>query len=747
MNLPWQQWDENGETVIDTLDDSHANVFKCTPDGKLIWARELVAGGGHCFAWSPSETNPNIQAIFNLKNYRDGRPLTTYSFQIDPQEGAIIDSFSIPGWFIRGQTARVKESNIYGYTYEPETGIAYLLYSDGTVSDPIRMIRYGRPPGGNPGIFPNLDGDPLISISIGDKILYYGIDARLRASIIARKMICAYEMDCDDEENTWYQYKRENINYFNILEPNPNRFWWFRRHRWELITLLVVPIVLIAVVLLIKYLEARRRAFKILVQAKQELEIKVQERTQQLADSNDELESTNTHLKQLVEQLDRHRHHLETIFHHTVDGMALVNKQNQLIRSNEPFHLLFGLESPIEAGTEITTLTGTAGVFLKRVVAAQGQQAAPLRDLDLPIADDDTKKKERVFRVNTIRMNGAQGLEAQTLIMVRDVTTQFQLNDAIPERATYRNIIGASKTMQTVYRALEKARESLMPILVTGESGTGKELIADAIHHESSRRDGPFIKVNCAGLAETLIENELFGHAKGAYTGAMESKEGLFEAATDGTLFLDEIGDMSLRMQGSLLRVLESGEFARVGEYRMRKTNARVITATNKPLEERAAKGKFREDLFFRLSVMHIKLPPLRQRKTDIPLLADAFLDQFNQESGSKSISRVAPEVFDMLQRHSWPGNVRELKHVLYRAWNLCDEDVIQPKHLPDIWLKIKTWAADEDADKKHILHDPAALEQCLIDHDWVVKHAADHLGVARNTVHIYIKKYNLKRR
>jgi Nif-specific regulatory protein len=219
-------------------------------------------------------------------------------------------------------------------------------------------------------------------------------------------------------------------------------------------------------------------------------------------------------------------------------------------------------------------------------------------------------------------------------------------------------------------------------VLVRGESGTGKELVANSIHYNSSRSKGPFVKVNCAALPATLIESELFGHEKGAFTGAIKQKLGKFELANKGTIFLDEIGSIGLDLQANLLRVLQEKEFERVGGHQTIKTDVRIITATNKNLEEAVDQESFREDLYYRLNVFPIYMPPLRERKTDILLLADFFLEKYAKEN-HKDIRRFSTPAIDMLMEYHWPGNVRELENCIERAVLLCEDRVIHSHHLP----------------------------------------------------------------
>ena len=242
-------------------------------------------------------------------------------------------------------------------------------------------------------------------------------------------------------------------------------------------------------------------------------------------------------------------------------------------------------------------------------------------------------------------------------------------------RYDYTSITGASDSMRKVFQQMDKIIESELPVLIHGESGTGKELIARAIHHNGERKDKPFVTENCAALPDTLLESELFGHVRGAFTGAYRNKKGLLEQADGGTLFLDEIGDMSTEMQKKLLRVLQEGEFRVLGSDRIVQVDVRILTASHRNLEEMVRDGTFREDLYYRIAVLSIVLPPLRERRDDVPLLAEHLLARAAREAGSTP-PRIPHEVMACLVRHDWPGNVRELENEMRRLVVLATETV-----------------------------------------------------------------------
>jgi DNA-binding NtrC family response regulator len=307
-----------------------------------------------------------------------------------------------------------------------------------------------------------------------------------------------------------------------------------------------------------------------------------------------------------------------------------------------------------------------------------------------------------------------------------------QLRAALQHENPYQGIIGKSPVMKAVFELIRKVKDSPTPVLIEGESGTGKELIARALHFDSTRKDMPFVAVNCATLQETLLESELFGHRAGAYTGAIKDKLGLLEVADRGTLFVDEIGETHPSVQTKLLRVLETGEFRAVGDVQEKKVTVRLVAATNKNLRSEVAAGKFREDLFYRLNVVLIRLPPLRDRGDDIALLARAYLLRKGRTIGDKALAT--------LMGHSWPGNVRELFNTLERAVLFSSSGRIDSVEIPS--------GAGAPAPKDGTLEEVevAHMKRVLESVQWNISRAAEILGTSRRNLHRKINQHNLKK-
>ncbi len=342
--------------------------------------------------------------------------------------------------------------------------------------------------------------------------------------------------------------------------------------------------------------------------------------------------------------------------------------------------------------------------------------------------------------INYVRARQEQSEEIEKLRLKNK-----ELRETIGNTYRPNNIIGSSSKMQDVYSLVEMVSKTSSTVLIRGESGIGKELFADAIHYGSARKDKPFIKVNCSALPDSLIESELFGHEKGAFTGADALRKGRFELADSGTIFLDEIGELPLSTQVKLLRVIQEREFERLGGTKTISVDVRIVTATNKNLEKLISEGTFREDLFYRINVFPIYVPPLKQRRDDIPSLVDHFIDKFNKENGT-NIRRITTTAINMLMVYSWPGNVRELENVIERACILATDEVIHSYNLPPT---LQTAESSETEIKSGLTGALEKIENQLIIEALTttkgnIAKAAKQLQVTERMLGLRVKKYQI---
>jgi Nif-specific regulatory protein len=386
--------------------------------------------------------------------------------------------------------------------------------------------------------------------------------------------------------------------------------------------------------------------------------------------------------------------------------------------------------------------------FLCVPIKVEGKTVGTLSvSRDTLIGEETLAKNVRLINVISLLVGQAVKINKMFLSQKADWQEETRkLRQQLKSKFNIDNMIGTSNAMTDVFRLVEQVTQSNATVMIRGESGTGKDLVAHAIHYKSLRAEKPFVKINCTALPESLLESELFGHEKGAFTGASDRKIGRFERANGGTIFLDEIGDFSLNLQVKLLRVIQFKEFERVGGNDTVKTNVRIVVATNRNLEEDIKNGVFREDLYYRINVFPIYLPPLRARKNDIMLLADHFLEKYSQEN-HKDIHRISTPAIEMLTSYHWPGNIRELENCIERAVLLCNDQVIRSEHLPPS-LQIEHGYTDA----AHGRTMPETVEN--LEREMIVeslkkngghrRKVADDLGITERMLGYKIKKYGI---
>ncbi len=420
----------------------------------------------------------------------------------------------------------------------------------------------------------------------------------------------------------------------------------------------------------------------------------------------------------------------------------------------------------------LTTSTGARTAFICVPIRTEGRIVGAI-SVDKAFHDDETLRSDQRL-LEIIASFIAQALKINEIVAEeREEWQEEKRSMSANLRSKYKfdNIIGSAPPMLDVFDTIAQVASSRATCLILGETGTGKELIAKAIHYNSNRADKPFIRVNCGALVGTLLESELFGHVKGSFTGAIKDKMGRFEAANGGTMFLDEIGTIDMSLQVKLLRVLQEREFERVGDNKTMKADVRIIAATNLDLQEEVGKGRFREDLYYRLNVVTLFLPPLRNRREDIPRLIDFFLDKFNAENG-KALRKISKEMLNILVRYPWPGNVRELENAMERATVLSRSDTLTEDLLPtairafaqqgranvasegidSLTRRLAEQSINEFELRDGQIYDmvirqveKALIEKALARCSGVKIKAADFLGINRNTLNKKFKELGLE--
>jgi two-component system, NtrC family, response regulator HydG len=468
--------------------------------------------------------------------------------------------------------------------------------------------------------------------------------------------------------------------------------------------------------------------------------------------------------KLMEEEKERIRNNLEAIFRSVNDGIITVNKEMIVIDLNEAMEKICPVNRTDILGKPISQFpSNRCSKACHKILNETIEDYTTTKDsrIECRLLDNP----EQVVAVTSSPLMDNDGKPIGAVLVLRDLTMITDLERELRERHLFHNIIGKSKKMQDIYNLLQNLATTDTTVLITGESGTGKELIAKALHYGGPRAFKPFVTVNCSALAENLLESELFGHVKGSFTGAIKDKIGRFQAADKGTVFLDEIGDISHVIQLKLLRVLQEKEFERVGDSTPVKVDVRIITSTNRQLKERVRMGEFREDLYYRLKVVEVVPPPLRERREDIPLLINHFCTNFNKRF-KKEIEGVTDDVVNAFMRYPWPGNIRELEHAIEHSFVLCHGKNITLDHIPleiincsgissavsgqtgQISGNSENTSTQANSNRtilnEYIESEIQGLMRALEKTAWNKAKAARLLGISRQTIYRKIKENNI---
>ncbi len=440
---------------------------------------------------------------------------------------------------------------------------------------------------------------------------------------------------------------------------------------------------------------------------------------------------------------------LESLLDATDTGIMIIDLDRKVRFINDRAHKLLGYNVDEVYGERCNLIAQTSDCENNCPLTRTLTTGKEVRNEEMIYTSKDNRRFQAQTSIVTLYDEDGNIIAGAELF--RDITEIKMLEEQVQGRYSFASIIGKSHQMQEIYRLIEEVAPTDASVLIQGESGTGKELIAEAIHGYSHCKEKEFVKVNSSAFPEGLLESELFGHVKGSFTGAYQDKKGKFEIADGGTLFLDEIGEMSPLLQVKLLRVLQDGELQRVGENKVRNVNVRVITATNKDLKKAIADKEFREDLFYRLNVVPIYVPPLRERRVDIPLLVNHFIKKFNRTTKDKYIERLAPPSLDILMKYNFPGNVRELENIVEYAYIRCNCPVIEPAHLPTELLEDDSPADNGDtidhivrSEKPIDMMERVIIERVLMEENWAYRNAARRLGMSRTTLWRKVKDMNI---
>ena len=742
------RWDgRRGWIIQDFIDDINDAVIQVDTDGKLRWTLQLGVKIGETGIWADDDFTKPLIVFYHRDLFpEEGDREATTVLKINRSTGEVIDSVRVYGRIFPFTGYAARECEYLGLIQYPDR-LGQLLRKDGNL-EPRFNINRSNDLSTSPVL--RFDKNSLaFAASFGDSsLLLYNF----KGDIIAVANGAAHTIPMRITEAGKYKdvllvKAAQSLLMLEVVENSP--FWWIWRYRWFLLTILLSPFLFM---INMRILDADKRSHASMMKSFQEMENNVQERTDELSEANRLLAFEVKQRRKAEDELRKSHRHLEAIFNGVYDGLISLDEEMRITSSNAAFGRMFKIESGELAGKRLDEVFDSSVEALVLSVNQTRQANTAVHDYQVEVRSSEGI--ERIVQVTAMPLHGSEELPGEILLVLRDVTQLYTLKSRIFDEYRFRNIIGQSPQMQQVFHLISEISETVTTVLITGESGTGKELVANAIHYNSPRADGQFVAVNCASLSESLLESELFGHVKGSFTSATRDRKGLFEAAQGGTIFLDEIGDISPTMQAKLLRVIQEGEYIRVGESLSRRTDARIIAATNQDLGRKIEEDKFRRDLYYRLNVFAIHLAPLRERSGDIPLLIDHFMQEFNK-SLNRAVERVSDVAMERLMNYEWRGNVRELKNIINGAMILCHEDTLEPRHFhPDFFLQQErdTETIPESTKREDVSlaqpSDGAAAEllEVLKRNFWNVTKTARQLGVSRTHIYNKMKKLGLER-
>ncbi len=432
------------------------------------------------------------------------------------------------------------------------------------------------------------------------------------------------------------------------------------------------------------------------------------------------------------------------IFHSISEGVFTTDEECRITSFNSAAEKISGFSAAEAIGQYCFDIFRTDLCHTKCALRNTLENGVHISNMRVNILNRDGLKIP--ISVSTSILLDEDGQPRGAVEIFRDLSTLEELRRQLSTSETFEKMVSRSKEMLEIFNLLPDVAESECNVLIQGPSGSGKELLARAVHNLSPRKDRPYIRVNCAALPENLLESELFGYVKGAFTDAKRDKPGRFVVADQGTILLDEIGDMSLSLQAKILRVLQDGEVQPLGSTKTVHVDVRVIASTHRDLKEMTASGRFREDLFYRLKVIHVEVPPLERRKEDIPILVDHFVKRFNHRTG-KNIRGVSEKVLQRLLNYDFPGNVRELENAIEHAFVLCKEENIQLHHLPrDMREGMVARVETEQTGGKNPVEraEAQALRELLEQNEWDKNKVADIMGIHRTTLWRKMKRHGI---
>jgi two-component system, NtrC family, response regulator HydG len=652
-------------------------------------------------------------------------------YKIDMISGMILSEERIDWSFYPVKSKRV--SDIAGLIISPDHMELAIIGTDGSIGESIAFISYEKQP-----YIPliNINGTETIAIKerFGDIIFLSATGERVA---LRPGSSIAGSMEYKDQQTTYDMIaisQNNDIIYYQIEQNSIFKRLFYTKSM--IIYIIILPLV---VAIVLYFLIERIKNMRTIYRYEAEDEPILYE------DNPVNSNGAKAELNETIDSPGGHTSRIEQIVSNMKESVIVINRFMIITYINKSFCEMYNVDFEKTLRQRIDNTEGNRLSIFSKI-------ASEIFIRGKRVDGNTIKMNADVNNLGVILMNVTPILnsnsEYQEIIIETRLTEQVSSSlDAVDSDFKYQKMISRNPEMLKIFNLIEDLNDTISTILIQGESGTGKELVAAAIHNSSPRSKGPFIRVNCGALSENLLESELFGHVKGAFTGAIKDRIGRFEAAIGGTIFLDEIGEMSHSMQMRLLRVLQEGEFERVGDSRTIRTDARVLAATNVDLVKSIQNRRFRQDLYYRLNVVPIDIRPLRERKEDIPLLVSHFFKIYNSIL-TKEVSDISENALNILMRYNWPGNIRELENTIHRAMIMCREKVLLSRHLPmDIFENVNLQPSIPGINEtKSTVLDETNVRKVISENKWVIAKAARQLGISRNYLYQKMKQYKIER-
>ncbi len=749
IEIPVEYTDPHGRTIIETLGDMRGSIQQITEAGQLRWIRQFDSSGGATYVY-PLEDGQLLGMFVRESFHSMEHPLTTL-YYLNARNGVISDSLEKTGIFYPFTGVGVNEIDRFGFFIDNHKRITY-LHKNGNLT-----------PGPKLCAIPSNRSCPVIRLSdteyafatqcSNETISVYGFNGRRLCSTGGILASTPVRVSSATNSLDYIIAEYEQGTCLLFLQSTGFPFWWLWPYRWLVVVLFLPPVIALSTYVFYRIRIAEKQQKSTLKKIVKQLQLDYIQIRNKLSERENELEKKVEELEELSEKNERQNEAMQAIVNGIEDVLLTITQSFTIDFANQSALNQFGKPLKEVKGLPISEIAFGSTEGLIDLIQATFSSSEEIREYSLFLTLNPVGERE--YRIFSTRLEGRSKKYPLVLLILRNLCDNEPL-EASDDEDLLMNIIGRTEVMRKVRTEILMVADYDITVLITGENGTGKEIVAESIHNNSKRADKPFLILDCTTIQPELAESQLFGHKRGAFTGASADKKGMVELASGGTLFIDEINSLPLNVQAKLLRFLESKQYQRLGaEGKYYTSDVRIIAASNQNLTTLVEMGKFREDLYQRLKQFIIEVPALRDRKNDILLLTEYFVREFSNEY-SKTINSISSDARKLIIDYRWPGNVRELKNTIGTAVIRCDTETITVFHLPDeIKGPIPDKPIEIESNKSGFvtsdenftgdeLSEKVKIEKVLKENDYAILKSVEILGMHRATLRNKIRKYNI---